>query len=219
MNKQFGNEDERLADFVSGLYQPEDGVLAEIRSRSVEQGLPDIHVAPFDGRHLEMLARLSGARKAVEIGTLGGYSGVCLLRGMGPLGFLHTIEVEARHAEVARESFHRAGLRDRVHIHIGMAGEVLPGLASEGPFDLVFIDADKDAYDGYLDWAERHLRPGGVLLADNAFLFGHLPGAGADQNRLDVQSMQRFHRRLASDGNWRATVLPTGEGLAVAIRN
>lgn len=144
MNKGFGNDDPRLADYVSRLYAPEDELLADVRARSAAAGLPDIQVAPLDGRHLEVLARLSGARRAVEIGTLGGYSGVVLLRGMGADGRLDTIEIDPRHAEIARETFRRAGFTNHARVHVGPAVEVLPGLAPEGPFDLVFIDADKD---------------------------------------------------------------------------
>lgn len=218
MNKQFGNDDPTMAAYIARTYAPEDAVLREIRERSARAGLPDIQVAALDGRHLEVLARATGARRAVEIGTLGGYSGVCLLRGMGPSGFLHTLEIEPLHVEVAGESYRRAGVADRVRIHLGSAHETLPRLASEGPFDLVFLDADKVSYDAYLGWAEANLRPGGVLLADNAFLFGDLPGEGEAAGREDVVAMQRFHARLARGDRWSATVLPTGEGLTLAVK-
>src|SRR5262244_1322274 len=114
MNKPFGNADPALSEYVTKVYAPEDDVLAEIRTRSAAAGLPDIQVAALDGRHLEVIARAAGARRAVEIGTLGGYSGVALLRGMGPDGQLDTVEMSPKHAEVARESFRRAGVADRV---------------------------------------------------------------------------------------------------------
>src|SRR5512138_2619488 len=136
MNKPFGNEDAALAAYVSSLDQPEDEVLREIRERCARSGLPDIQVAALDARHLEVIALLCGARRAVEVGTLGGYSGVALLRGMAADGVLHTIELEPKHAEVARESFRRAGFGERARIHVGAASEVLPSLRSFGPFDL-----------------------------------------------------------------------------------
>src|SRR5690349_1732745 len=110
MNKPFGNADEKLEAYVTRTYAPEDAVLAEIRARSAAAGLPDIQVAALDALHLEILARASGARRAVEVGTLGGYSGVALLRGMGPDGQLDSVELSPQHAEVARESFRRAGV-------------------------------------------------------------------------------------------------------------
>src|ERR1700687_96505 len=103
MNKQFGNDDPRMADYIARVYQPEDELLREVRTRVAAAGMPGIHVAALDGRHLEVLARASGARRAVEVGTLGGYSGVCLLRGMHPDGVLHTIEIDPHHADVAAE--------------------------------------------------------------------------------------------------------------------
>jgi len=218
MNKPFGNADPKLSDYVTQVYKPEDEVLAEIRARSAAAGLPDIQVAALDGRHLEVIARAAGARRAVEIGTLGGYSGVALLRGMGPDGQLDTVEMSPKHAEVARESFRRAGLADRVRVHVGAAADVLPTLAPRGPFDLVFIDADKESYAAYTDWAADNLRPGGIVLLDNAFLFGHLPDAPAGERAAQIRSMQAAHDTLARSGKFRATVMPTGEGLAFGVR-
>src|SRR5207237_6369046 len=119
--KGFGQGSPALARWAEEVFRPEDEVLREIRERSIREGLPAIAVGRFDGLHLEVIARASGALKAVEIGTLGGYSGVCLLRGMGPHGVLHTFEYSEKHAGVASESFHKAGLGARAHIHVGPA--------------------------------------------------------------------------------------------------
>jgi caffeoyl-CoA O-methyltransferase len=216
MNKAFGNDDPRLSSYLAGVYQPEDPVLREIRERSQRAGLPDIQVAGLDARHLEVLARLSGARRAVEIGTLGGYSGVSILRGMPPDGRLDTCEIDPAHARVAEESFELAGFGERARIHLGPALAGLRALEREGPFDLCFIDADKESYPRYLDWAARNLRRGGVVIADNVFLFGHLADEGPPGDALGA--MRSFHQRLAESGEFRATVLPTGEGLTVAVR-
>jgi caffeoyl-CoA O-methyltransferase len=218
MNKPFGNAEPRLSEYVARVYAPEDEVLAEIRARSAAAGLPDIQVAALDALHLEVIARAAGARRAVEIGTLGGYSGVALLRGMGPEGQLDTVEMSPKHAEVARESFRRAGLADRARVHVGAAAQVLPTLAPRGPFDLVFIDADKEGYAAYTDWAADNLRPGGVVLLDNAFLFGNLPDPPQGDRAAQITSMQAAHDKLARSGKFRGTVLPTGEGLAFGVR-
>jgi caffeoyl-CoA O-methyltransferase len=218
MNKQFGNEEPALAEWVLRTYDPEDDVLREIRTRSQREGLPDIQVASLDARHLEVLARGSGARRAVEVGTLGGYSGVALLRGMGPAGVLDTIDISAKHAEVARESFRRAGVAERARVHVGPATEVLQGLAAKGPFDLCFIDADKEGYPAYLAWAADNLRPGGLVILDNVFLFGHLPEAPTGDRAASISAMQSVHRTLAKGDRFCATVIPTGEGLAVGVR-
>ena len=185
--KGFGQGDPALARYCESIYQPEDEVLHEIRERSVREALPAIAVGRFDGLHLEVLARACGALKSVEIGTLGGYSGVCLLRGMGVHGVLHTFEYSEKHARVA----------------------------SESPFDLVFIDADKVSYPAYLDWAAEHLREGGVVLADNAFAFGELHLPGGDEGR---EALRKFNRELAQGGRFRATMIPTAEGLAMGVK-
>jgi caffeoyl-CoA O-methyltransferase len=217
--KGFGQGSEALAAWAESVYAPEDAVLRDIRERSAAAGLPPIQVGRFDGLHLEVLARACGARRAVEIGTLGGYSGVCLARGMGEAGLLHTIELEPRHAEIARASFERAGVGGRVRIHVGPAAELLRTLEGEGPFDLVFIDADKLGYPDYLAWAEGHLRVGGLVLADNTFGFGRVHEEHpAGESAAAMAALRRFSARLARGGRFRATMLPTAEGLSLGVK-
>jgi caffeoyl-CoA O-methyltransferase len=211
-----GQGDPRVAAYLDRVLAPEDAVLAEIRGRSAREGLPDIQVARLDGRHLTVVARAAGARRAVEIGTLGGYSGTCLARGLAEGGLLDTFEHDPHHAEVARESFRRAGLADRVRVHVGPALENLPTIESEGPFDLVFIDADKANYGNYLAWAERNLRRGGVVLADNVFRGALPPEEGWSPE--SVAALDRFNRELSAGGAFEATFLPTVEGLAFGVK-
>jgi caffeoyl-CoA O-methyltransferase len=218
VNKSFGNADAALEAYVYRVFEPEDAFLGEVRARQRAAGLPEIQVAPLDGLHLEVLTRASHAERAVEIGTLGGYSGTCLLRGMGPAGFLHTFELDARHAEIARETFRRAGFERRVHIHVGLARERLPDIEPEGPFDLVFVDADKQSYGDYVAWAAEHLRVGGIVLLDNAFLFGHVVDDLEGEMAPAIRGMRRAHELLAASGRFRATMLPTGEGLAFGVK-
>jgi predicted O-methyltransferase YrrM len=206
--------DDKLTRYLARVFRPEDPVLKEARERSLKSGLPEIQVGPMDALHLEVLARAVGARKAVEIGALGGYSGIALARALGKGGRLHTFELEPKHAEVARESFRKAGVLDRVQIHVGPALERLPDCEGDAPFDLVFIDADKESYPAYLAWTAHHLRIGGVVLGDNAFAFGEITagrGAGA-------VAMREFNEELAQGGRFRATMLPTGEGLVMGVK-
>jgi caffeoyl-CoA O-methyltransferase len=207
-------DDEKLLKYLGRVFEPEDAALAEIRKRSLKAGLPEIQVGSMDALHLEVLTRAVGARKAVEIGTLGGYSGTAIARGLGEGGRLHTFELEPKHAEIARESFRKAGVLDRVRIHVGPAKERLPDCEGDAPFDLVFIDADKEGYPQYLAWATRHLRVGGVVLGDNAFAFGEI----ADGRGAGPVAMRRFNEELAKGGRFRATMLPTGEGLAMGVK-
>jgi caffeoyl-CoA O-methyltransferase len=217
--KVFGQSDPALSAWATRVFAPEDDVLREIRERCEAAGLPPIQVGAFDGLHLEILARAAGARRAVEIGTLGGYSGVCLLRGMGRDGHLDTFEIEPGHAEVARRSFELAGVAGQVRVHVGPAQRLLPAIERDGPFDLVFLDADKGGYTAYLAWAESHLRVGGLLLADNAFAFGHVHDpAGAGDERAAAEALAIFNERLARSGRFRATMLPTAEGLALGVK-
>lgn len=219
-SKGFGQGDGALADWAESVFHPEDAVLLEIRERSVREGLPPIAVGRFDGLHLEVLARISRARNAVEIGTLGGYSGVCLLRGLPPEGRLHTFELMPKNAEVARESFRRAGFADRATVHVGPALENLRKIEGAFPVDLVFIDADKVGYPAYLDWAAEHLEVGGIVLGDNAFGWGGV-ATGAevrDDQRASIEALRTFNQRLAGSGRFRATMLPTAEGLAMGVK-
>lgn len=214
--KGFAATDPRIPPYVHELLKPEDAVLSEIRARSAKEGLPVISVGPFDGRHLEVLALAAGARRVVEIGTLGGYSGVCLARALPKDGFLHTFELDPHHAEVAQESFRRAGVADRVRIHVGPALVRLADIESSGPFDFVFIDADKASYPAYLEWSARNLRVGGVVVADNVFrraafpVENDIPGAS--------EGIRAFNETLVSSGRFRATMLPLEDGFAVGVK-
>jgi caffeoyl-CoA O-methyltransferase len=217
--KAFGAGDPDLTTYAEATFRPEDGVLAEIRAGAKAAGLPDIAVGKMDGLHLEILTRMVGARKAVEIGTLGGYSGTCILRGMPADGQLWTLELERHNAEVAKGHFARAGLAARAHVIVGRALDTLAEVEPHGPFDLVFVDADKDSYPAYLAWAAEHLRVGGVVLGDNAFLWGEVARPSGDEPAGKVAAMRTFNRELArADGRFRATMIPTGEGLAVGVK-
>lgn len=216
MRKSYGQGSEAIANYVHDLFQPEDEVLAWVRQRAAEAKLPDIHVPALDGLCLEIIARASGAKRAVEIGVLAGYSGICLMRGMGSGAKLWALEKSESHAKVARESFSRAGIHNAVELLVGNALTLLPTLEASGPFDLVFIDADKENYLNYFRWASRNLRQGGVLLADNCFAFGEITEAESD--RPVVQSLRRFNAAVAEDSSLRATILPSGEGLLFAVK-
>lgn len=218
MDKGYGQADPGLARYVDEVFGGDDPTLESVRERQRRAGLPDIQVGRLDGLHLEVIARVAGASKAVEIGTLGGYSGVCLLRGMAPDGILHTFEIEPRHVEVARDTFREAGVESRVRLHVGPAAERLRDIERDAPFDLVFIDADKPGYPIYLAWAAEHLRVGGVLLGDNAFLFGKVPQDPTGDDAASIRAMRSFNEALARGGRFRATMLPTGEGLAFGVK-
>ena len=211
-----GQSDPAVAGYLDSVFGPEDAVLAEIRQRASREGLPDIAVARLDGRHLTAIALAAGAKKIVEIGTLAGYSGVCLARALPHAGRLDTFEFDPKHAKVASETFRRAGVEKLVHVHVGRAAEKLPEIEEHGPFDLVFIDADKIGYPGYLRWSAANLRRGGIVLADNVFRAAF--GADANWTAESVAALDLFNRELATGGAFVATFLPTVEGLAMGVK-
>lgn len=210
-----------LMEFASRLMGPEEPRLKQIRLDTPKRGLPPISIGPEEGRILEVLARLCGARKAVEVGTLAGYSACWIARALPEEGILHTLEYDPKHAAVARENIRRAGFARQVVVHEGPALDTLPKLSAEGPFDFCFIDADKPNYPRYLRWAAKNLRPGGLAVGDNAYLFGklHLKPEQAGEDAAGVAAMREFLKLMADARTFSAcAMIPTGEGLAVAIR-
>lgn len=207
--------DERHAAYITDLFAAHDAALAHIYAEIPRRGLPTVTIRPEEGRFLQVLARACGAQRALEIGTLGGYSGTWIARGLAPAGRLITLEREALHAAVAREHFALAGLADRVEVRLGDAHALLPGLAAEGPFDFCFIDAEKAGYNAYLDWALAHLRPGGVVAAHNAFQRGAVVDAAnqAAQTRL----IRAFNQRFAAEPRLVSTLFPAGDGMLIGV--
>jgi predicted O-methyltransferase YrrM len=188
---------------------PKDPALEEALRSSVAAGLPGIQVSPTQGKLLHLLAKSLGARKILEIGTLGGYSTIWLARALPAVGWLVTLEVNPTHAEVARANIARAGLKDKVELRLGPALETLPKLLSEkqGPFDFVFIDADKPSTAAYFDWAVQLSRPGSLIVVDNVVRKGELANpSSADPN---VLGMRGFLDALASEHRVTATGIQT----------
>jgi len=208
-------------DYIASLLIPPDAALDGALRASDEAGLPSINVSANQGKLLMLFARMLNARNILEIGTLGGYSTIWMARGLAEGGRLITLEYEAKHAEVAMANLVRAGLSDRVEIRVGRALDTLPKLVEEGrgPFDLVFIDADKQGYTEYLEWSMKLSRRGTVIVADNVVR----NGAVADPASSDemVQGIRRFNRALAAEKRLSATEIQTVgskgyDGLAIA---
>lgn len=222
MEKSYGNGNLDLAQYVYQTFQPEDPKLKRIKELTMENQIPEIQISPMDGRHIEILTRLTGVKKAVEIGTLAGFSGTCIARGLQPGGQLYTFELEEKNAEIARKAFEVAEVSDRVKVFVGPALEKLPEIEKEGPFDLVFIDADKVNYPAYLEWASHHLRPGGIVMGDNTFAFGDITKSKSDyktpRQEQITEALKTFNTMLAHSDAFRSTLLPTGEGLTVGVK-
>lgn len=200
-----------ILDFMQRVHASHDAALERAYGSPEAHDMPPISLGPSEAKLLQLLTRLHGTRSAIEVGTLAGYSALHIARGLQPGGVLHTIELDPRHARIASENIAASGLGDRVRVHVGSAAEILERLRRHAPFDLVFLDADKEGYPEYANWAADCLRPGGLLIADNAYYFGALLD-GHDAAR----AMRRFHETLPA--LFDSTCVPTPDGLVVAIR-
>lgn len=212
------DEDKRaaLSRYVAELFAPEDEALKTLRGEIAESDLPEIYISAEEGRLLQVLLRTIGARRVIELGTLGGYSAIWMARALPESGRLITIEKEASRAEVARRHLARAGVADRVEVRVGAARDVLRELDRGGPFDAVFIDADKESYPEYLEWCFENVRTGGLVIADNAFKGGQVLEESEDPA---VRGIQEFNRRVATDPRLTSIVVPTRDGVAIAMLN
>jgi len=206
-----------LEQYATDLFVREDPLLAELRAEMESRDLPMIQVPARTGLLLSILVRACGARRVLEVGTLGGYSALWMAPSLPAEGRLVTLEQSPDHAELAREFIERAGRSEHMEVRVGNAAELLPAVEDEGRWDVIFIDADKERYGFYLKHAERLLRPGGLLLADNVFWQGrNLEETGeADET---TRAPQEFNRALAGHSSFDATILPVGDGVALGVR-
>jgi caffeoyl-CoA O-methyltransferase len=209
---------QQVDDYISGLVAPEDEAQSAARTASLAAGLPDIAISAAEGKFLHVLARTIRAERILEIGTLGGYSTIWLARALPPHGQLITIEVDERHAGVAQRNIAHANLADIIEVRVGAALDVLPTLS--GPFDFIFIDADKETYVDYFGWAVRLARPGTLIVADNVVRKGEVVAAEATDPR--VLGAQRFNAALGQNRAVSAAIIQTvgakgHDGMALAV--
>ena len=208
--------------YIEERVLPRDPVLLEVLAATERAGLPSIAVSPAQGRQLELLARLAGAKRILEIGTLGGYSTICLARALPPDGYLLSLEIDAHHAQVARANVELAALAAHVEVRVGRALETLPFVEAErlGPFDVVFIDADKDNNPHYLEWAVKLGRPGSLVIVDNVVRNGRVLDAASED--AAIRGTRRTYELLGSHALLDATVVQTVgskgyDGFAMAL--
>jgi predicted O-methyltransferase YrrM len=209
----FGPADQQtwtsVDDYVSDRLSPHDEALEQAITGAVDAGLPAIQVSPPQGKLLALLARSIGARTVLEFGTLGGYSTIWMARGLAPGGRLITLEADPRHAALARQNIAGAGVQDVVEVRVGKALEALPTLASEGagPFDLIFIDADKANTPAYFTWALKLAHRGTLIVVDNVVRKGAV--ADPATHDADVKGMQRFFEMAGAERRVTATAIQT----------
>ena len=200
-----------VGEWLAQLHAPQDDGPRQAYDAPGVHGIPAIQVGQSEGKLLTLLMQLIGARRIVEVGTLAGYSTICLARALPADGQLWTIEVDEEHAQIAATNITAAGLGDVVTVLVGDAVQTLESLDTGGPVDAVFIDADKENYPAYGRWARDHVRPGGLLLGDNSALFGRLL---SDDDR--AAPMQQFHREAVQAFD--TVNIPTPDGLLLGIR-
>lgn len=206
--------------YITESLLPEDPVLESALKANKAAGLPAIDVSPAQGALLNLMVRMSGSRKVLEIGTLGGYSTIWLARGLPAGGRLVSLEYQDRHAEVARSNINRAGLGEVVEVRTGRALDLLPALEAEAPFDFVFIDADKPGNPNYIEWALRLSRPGTVIVVDNVIREGEV--IQTNSTDFSVQGSRAAFKKLGRDKRLSATAIQTVgakgyDGFAVAV--
>ena len=207
-------------EYLATNLVPDDEALEAALTASQAAGLPAINVAPNQGKLLMLLARAIGSRRVLEIGTLGGYSTIWLARGLAADGRLISLEANSDYAEVARANIARAGLGEVVEVRLGRAQDTLPALATEAPFDLIFIDADKPGTPGYFQWAVKLSRRGSLIIVDNVVREGDVLDAASED--ASVQAMRRFFELAATDPRIAGTAIQTvgakgHDGLAILL--
>ena len=205
-------------DYIRKLYAPQDELLL-----AIEQALSDIdmtmQIGPEEGKMLQLFIGLYGVKTIVEIGTLAGSSAIWMARALPEDGHLTTLNKDATHIKLAKQFIKNSEVADRITMLEGDARKILPTLEKQAPFDMIFIDADKISYNDYLDWAEENVRTGGLIIADNTLLFGMVakdePG---DVAPTTWENMRRFNERLADSSRYFSIMIPTEEGLTVAVK-
>jgi len=195
--------------YIKEKMMPPDEVLAAAQQNGVDAGLPAIAVSPTQGKLLYLVARMCGARNILEIGTLAGYSTIWMARALATGAHIITLEMDPKHADVARKNFAMAGFADAIELRLGKALDLLPKLAAEdhAPFDLIFVDADKENIPGYFDWALKLSRPGSVIVVDNIIRDGKVIDANSEDP--NIQGVRRLNDLIAKDSRVSATEIQT----------
>ena len=216
-------ESNPTTNYINSLFAPEDEKLQSIRLALRQDNKEGINVGPYEGKILNLLVTLSRAKSIVEIGTLYGYSALWMARALPADGKLYCLEVDKENAAKAKALLAKTEVTSKIEVILGDATETLAGLASKGPFDMCFIDANKSGYMDYLEWADQNVRSGGLIVGDNTFLFGNLIKDKSNSNSRvsenQIKVMKNFNESLADPKKYTSVILPTVEGMTVAIKN
>ncbi len=206
----------RMNDYIESVFLTEDPLLEEVIASIKDNGMPDISVSATSGKFLTMLISMSGAKKVLEIGALGGYSGICLARGFGSKGTLTSLELEGKYAKLAERNLTKAGFGDQVTYITGEALKSLEQLVKEKEkFDFFFIDADKENYNNYLDYSLRLAEPGAYIVTDNVLAGGSVADQSVKPRRY-TEVMKQFNQTVAEHPSLESLLIPLGDGLTVS---
>ena len=207
-----------LLDYIRETFAPEDAVLRDAKARLAahDSHLVGIQVGAEEGKLLQLLIKLAGVNSVIEVGSLAGYSAVWMARALGEGGVVHAINKDAQHYELLQETIRQSALN--IQPHLGDAREILKTLEANAPYDMIFIDADKGGYVDYLNWAEKHIRKGGLIIGDNTLLFGHVNAKEKPEgtSQRAWSAMREFNERLSDSSRYDSILIPTLEGLTVA---
>lgn len=205
--------------YIQQLFTKESPLKSEIAS-NLRKSNQAINISPEDAKLLQLILKLHGTISMVEIGTLHGYSTLWFAEILPENGKIYSFERDHECAEIARKYLAKSEHGHKVEIITGIALEKLPTIANQGPFDAVFIDADKAAYPKYLDWAEENTRKGGLIIGDNSLLFGALynPELAKSHKKSKIDAMNEFNKRLADNSKYLSILIPTEEGVTIAVK-
>jgi predicted O-methyltransferase YrrM len=213
------NESEKI-NYIKELYGEEDASLKAVTQSIVDNNIRPINIGADEGRLVQILLKLHKAKTVIEVGTLAGYSTIWIARALQAGGKVYSFENDEKVAKIARDNISKSDVANRVEIIVGDAHEKLKDIRNKGPFDAMFIDAEKGGYCKYLDWAEKNIKSDGLILADNTFMFGlaYDDGLPSGKYTKEVPVMKEFNRRIADKSKYEGIIIPTVEGLTVAIK-
>ena len=214
-------------DYYQRVFGKEDPILEQIRHLAKQEGIEYMQLNPADARILQILTQISGVKKAVEIGGLYGYSTLHIARGLPKEGQVFSLDMDSNRQTQSKNVLKHSSEVTKIHWILGKAHQTLPSLTSQSPFDLVFIDADKSSYLDYLYWAEKNLKVGGLVIADNTFLFHTMYAKEPELSQLrkihhvseeSEKTLKAFNKRITHSSHWKGAMIPTEDGLSVAIK-
>ncbi len=210
---------EQLYDYIVDLFAPEDELLKSMPNDAESVGIPLIHISPEQGKFLQLLLHSNQTKNAIEIGSLFGYSTIWIARALPPGGKLYTLELNPKHAEATRRNVERAGLSDRVVVIEGDARQTLPSIAQHAPFDYAFVDAEKGQYIDYFDQLMEMLRPGAIIIGDNASAAGGVWKTNPPASERNyVNAIRAFNQRMAEHPRLSSSLLvPISDGMCVGV--